>query len=174
MAERVLLTPWCPSTWDCIYQEEITMSNPQNEAVVRRFFDYMSQPNTQSELDQIVTPNWVNNDSSLEAIMGYPFRGIEGARQLHDFFWKPFSDLKLTIESMCSDGEWVAGHFRIHGRNTGDFMGMPATGRNIDITATGMFRCQNGRVLENVVNPDALGMLQQLGVTQLPSQRKAA
>jgi predicted ester cyclase len=150
------------------------VSNPQNEAVVRRFFDLMSQPAVPPDVDQFVAPNWVNNDQSLEAITGYPFRGMEGVKQLHDFFWKPFSDLKLTVENMFSDGDWVACHFRIHGRNTGDLMGMPATGKSMDITATGMFRCQGGKVTENVVNPDALGMLQQLGVIQLPSQRKAA
>lgn len=159
--------------WDFTNREVINVSNPQNEAVVRRLIDLLSQPTVPSDLDQIVTPNWVNNDQALEGVMGYPLRGFEGVKQLHDF-WKPFSDLKLTIENMCSDGEWVACHFRLRGRHTGDFMGMPATGKSMDITATGMFRCQNGKVAENIVNPDALGMLQQLGVIQLPSQRKAA
>lgn len=150
------------------------MSNPHNEAVVRRLFDSMSQPTVPSDLDQLITPSWVNRDQALEGVVGYPFRGYDGFRELHDFFWKPFPDLKMTIEKIFSDGDWVACHVRISGRNTGNFMGMPATGKTVDITATGMFRCENGRVAENLVNPDALGMLQQLGVVQLPSQRKAA
>ena len=94
-------------------------------------------------------------------------------RELYNF-WKPFSDAKVTVESIFSEGDWVASHFRLTGRHTGEFMGMPPTGKSIDITATGMFRFQNGKISENIVNPDALGMLMQLGAIQMPSQRKAA
>jgi hypothetical protein len=38
-----------------------------------------------------------------------------------------------------------------------------------------MFKFQNGKVVENIVNPDALGLLMQLGVVQMPtSERRAA
>ena len=152
------------------------MSNPQNEAAFRRLVDILAQPNapSDSELSQLVTPNWYNNDKTLEGVTGHPLRGYEGFRELHNF-WKPFSDLKLTVENIFSEGDWVACHFRISGRNTREFMGVPPTGKSIDITATGMFKFQNGKVVENIVNPDAFGMLQQLGVVQMPSaQRKAA
>ena len=149
------------------------MSNPQNEAAVRRLIDLLAQPSVPSDLGQFVTPDWVNRDESLEAAMGHPLRGFEGLRELYSV-WKPFSDMKVTIENICSDGQWVACHFRLRGRNTGEFMGMPATGKSIDFAATGMFRCQDGKVAENIVNPDLLSLLQQLGVLQMPSQRKAA
>ncbi len=152
------------------------MSNPQNEAVVRRMIERLTQPNvpSDSELSQLITPNWYNNDKTLEGVTGHPLRGYEGFKELYNF-WRPFSDLKLTVESIFSEGDWVACHFRVSGRNTGDFMGKPPTGKSIDITATGMFKFQNGKVMENIVNPDALGMLMQLGVVQMPSaQRKAA
>ena len=137
--------------------------------------DLLAQPNvpSDSDLSQLVTPNWYNNDKTLEGVTGHPLRGYEGFRELYNF-WKPFSDVKVTVENIFSEGDWVACHFRLSGRNTRDFMGMPPTGKSIDITATGMFKFQNGKVVENVVNPDALGLLQQVGVVQMPSQRKAA
>ena len=153
------------------------MSNSQNEATVRRMIDILTRPNVPSdaELSQMITPDWYNNDKTLEGVTGHPLRGYEGFRELYNF-WRPFSDLKLTVENMFSEGDWVAGHFRVSGRNTRDFMGMPPTGKSIDITATGMWKFQNGKVVENIVNPDALGLLMQVGVVQMPSttQRKAA
>ncbi len=152
------------------------MSNPQNEAVVRRMIDMLTKPNapSDSELSQIITPDWYNNDKTLEGITGHPLRGYEGFRELYNF-WTPFTDLKATIESMFSDGDWVACHMRLTGKNTRDIMGMPPTGKSIDITATGMFKFQNGKAVENQVNPDALGLLMQLGVIHMPTpQRKAA
>ncbi len=151
------------------------MSNPQNEAVVRRMIDILTQPNvpSDSELSQVIAPDWYNNDKTLEGVLGHPLRGYEGFRELYNF-WRPFTDLKPTVESIFSDGDWVACHMRITGRNTRDIMGMPPTGKSIDVTATGMFKLQNGKGVENQVTPDALGMLMQLGVLQMPAQRKAA
>lgn len=151
------------------------MSHPQNEAVLRHMIDILTQPNapSDSELSQLITPDWYNNDKTLEGVTGHPLRGYEGFKELHNF-WTPFSDLKGTIEHIFSDGDWVAIHFQFSGRHTRDFMGMPPTGKSFDITATGMFRFQNGKVSENIVNPDALGLLMQLGAVEMPAQRKAA
>jgi predicted ester cyclase len=152
------------------------VSNPQNEAVLRRMLDILTQPNapSDSELSQLITPDWYNNDKTLEGVTGHPLRGYEGFKELYNF-WTPFSDLKATLEDIFSDGDWVASHFKLSGRHTGDFMGMPPTGKSFEITATGMFKFQNGKVVENIVNPDALGLLMQLGVVQMPtSERRAA
>src|SRR5689334_18798401 len=101
--------------------------------------DMLTQPNppSDSELSQLVTPNWYNNDKALEGVTGHPLRGYEGFRELYNFY-RPFSDAKVTVENIFSDGDWVACHMRIVGKNTRDFVGMPPTGRSIDITATGM------------------------------------
>jgi predicted ester cyclase len=152
------------------------VSNPQNEAVLRRMIDILTQPNapSDSELSQLITPDWYNNDKTLEGVTGHPLRGYEGFKELYNF-WTPFSDLKATLEDIFSDGDWVASHFKLSGKHTRDFMGMPPTGKSFEITATGMFKFQNGKVVENIVNPDALGLLMQLGVVQMPtSERRAA
>ncbi|HEX9016873.1 MAG TPA: ester cyclase [Chloroflexota bacterium] len=151
------------------------MSNSQNEAALKRLMDMLTQPNvpSDSELSQLFTPDWYNNDQALETVVGHPIRGYDGVRELFNF-WKPFTEARVKIEEIFSEGDWVACHFRITGRHTKEFMGMPPTGKTIDMTGTGMFRFQNGKISENIVNPDALGMLMQLGAVQMPSQRKAA
>ncbi|MHB1131074.1 MAG: ester cyclase [Chloroflexota bacterium] len=149
------------------------MSNPQNEALVRRLMNMLTQPYDQKDAEQLVTPNWYNNDRALEGVLGHALRGYEGLKGLHDS-WSGFSDMKVTIEDMFSDGDWVACHFHLQGKHTGNLMGMPATGKTVDITATGMFRFEDGKIAENIVNPDLLTMLQQLGAVPLPAQPKAA
>jgi predicted ester cyclase len=54
------------------------------------------------------------------------------------------------------------------GKNTGSFQGMPPTGKQVEITATGIFRVVEGKLTDNWVNFDALGLLQQLGVVPPP------
>jgi hypothetical protein len=54
--------------------------------------------------------------------------------------------------------------FRLKGTHTGAFMGIPATGKPIDIGAIAIFRVDNGRVAGADGQFDQLGMMRQLGV----------
>jgi predicted ester cyclase len=56
------------------------------------------------------------------------------------------------------------------GTNSGEMMGIPATGRLINVVGTGIFRVVDGKVSDNWVNFDALGMMQQLGVVPMPQR----
>jgi predicted ester cyclase len=140
------------------------MATSENLAVVRRMLDVMISGNT-AELAQIVAPNWTNHDPSLP-----PLQGLEGAKQLATMWLSAFPDMKFTIEDSISEGEKVALRFRLVGKNTGAFMNMPATGKSVDITATGLFRVVNGKLTDNWVNIDALGLMQQLGFVPVPQQ----
>jgi len=56
----------------------------------------------------------------------------------------------------------------IPGTHNGDFMGVPASGRQISVFGVGVFRVADGRVAEFWVSRDRISLLQQLGV--LPVQ----
>jgi predicted ester cyclase len=145
--------------------------NQQCEDNIRRAFEYLGQPSDAIDVSEFFDTNWVNHDPTLP-----PFSGLEGARQLRDFFRKPFSELRIEIEKLVSQGDYVAGHFTVSGKHTGDFMGLAPTNRSFSITGTGLFRCHNGKMAENWVNIDALGLMQQLGIVPMPGQtgQKAA
>jgi steroid delta-isomerase-like uncharacterized protein len=138
------------------------MSPADNLAVVRRMLDVISSGNT-ADLAQIVASNWTNHDPNLP-----PLHGLEGAKQLASMWLTAFPDMKFTIEDSLSEGEKVAMRFRLVGKNTGAFMNMPATGKSVQVTGTGIFRVLNGRLTDNWVNFDALGMMQQLGLVPVP------
>ncbi len=52
---------------------------------------------------------------------------------------------------------------RFRGRHTGDLMGLPASGRSIDIAVMDLFRIVDGRLVEHWALLDNLGMLKQVG-----------
>jgi predicted ester cyclase len=85
-------------------------------------------------------------------------------------FRSALPDGHIEIEDLLAEGDKVATRFRLRGTNTGSFQGMPPTGKAVDITATGIFRVVDGRVADNWVNFDALGLMQQLGVVPAPGQ----
>lgn len=140
------------------------MSTEENKALVQRML-HMFVSGDVSTLDQFITPNWVNHDPSLPPLQGY-----EGFKQLVMLFRSAFPDMQVEFEDMLAEGDKVAGRFRLRGTNTGSFRGIPPTGKAVDITATGIIRVVDGKVTDNWVNVDALGLMQQLGVVPTPGQ----
>ena len=72
------------------------------------------------------------------------------------------------MEDQIADGDKVASRWIARGTNTGAFMGMPPTGKQVTIAGMLIVRVAGGKMVESWVNFDALGMLQQLGVVPAP------
>jgi steroid delta-isomerase-like uncharacterized protein len=76
-----------------------------------------------------------------------------------------FPDLRMQAEDIVANDDKVVARVRLSGTNRGAFMGMPATGRSVDVQLIDMFLFGNdGLVREHWGVLDALSMMQQLGV----------
>jgi predicted ester cyclase len=62
----------------------------------------------------------------------------------------------------------VAARIRFRGTHRGEFMGIPATGREVTFASMEMNRVVGGKVAEHWVLIDMLGLLQQLGAAPAP------
>ena len=100
---------------------------------------------------------------------GLPFEvvGPEGVRQLADALLPGIPDLELPIEDVIAEGEKVLVRLRVRGTHGGELMGIPATGRRIDIAVLDLFQIRDGKLIEHWALLDNLGMLRQLGVTTI-------
>jgi predicted ester cyclase len=65
---------------------------------------------------------------------------------------------------MIGEDDKVVNRWTLHVTHTGEFRGIPATGKRITITGIGIFRfSEDGKVVESWDSLDQLGMLKQLG-----------
>jgi predicted ester cyclase len=76
--------------------------------------------------------------------------------------------MRMTIDDMTADGDRVVLRWTARGTNTGEMMGMPATGKPATVTGIVINRLAAGKIVEGWTNFDALGMMQQLGVIPTP------
>jgi predicted ester cyclase len=143
------------------------MSVEENVALVRRFMDVFGQSDM-TLLDQIVADNWVNHDPSLP-----PLQGKAGARQLVALFQAGFPDVRVTVEDIFGAGDKVAFGFAIDGTNTGSLMDMAPTGKKVHVVGHGIIRVVDGKVTDNWVTADFMGLMQRLGVIPMPGQARA-
>jgi predicted ester cyclase len=79
-----------------------------------------------------------------------------------------FPDLKVTSDFQVAEGDKVVMRWTGTGTHTGELMGIPATGKRIEMTGIGIQRIAGGRIVEEWVESDQMGMMQQLGVVPPP------
>ena len=98
--------------------------------------------------------------------------GLEAGRILLGAFFSAFPDLQYTLEDVMAEGDKVVARATIRGTQTGEFAGIPPTGKPIMISVIDIWRVANGKLVEHWHVLDQLSMLQQLGV--IPSPRPSA
>jgi steroid delta-isomerase-like uncharacterized protein len=129
----------------------------------RRFAEEAINQQRLDMLDELFAPDYTNHG----APPGSP-QGPDGERAFAGMFLAAFPDLQLTIEDVFGCGDKVAARSRFTGTHTGDFMGIPATGKAISVGSMNIFRVRDGKITDNWNQFDMLGLLQQLGV--IPAQ----
>ena len=90
--------------------------------------------------------------------------GVEEMKALMSMFLSAFPDLYSTIDLLVAEENLVVGRHTTTGAHKGDFMGIPATGKQVNFTETHILRIVNGNAVELWGNQDDIGMMQQLGV----------
>ena len=89
----------------------------------------------------------------------------DGVKAFFKAYIAGFPDLRMNVEDVIASGEKVVARFRATGTNTGDFMGMPATGKSVDVQGVDIIRFgDDGKAAEHWGVFDAMAMMQQLGV----------
>lgn len=73
-------------------------------------------------------------------------------------------DRENVLIELTAKGDKVWGIWRVVGTHTGTLYGIPATHRPIDVIEVGLWRCQDGLIVEAWYFGDDLGLVRQLGV----------
>ena len=85
-----------------------------------------------------------------------------------NMFYSAFPDLKVTVNQLVAERDLMVGHMTTKGTQTGEFMGIPASGKKISIAEMNMVRIANGKAVERWGQANAMAMMRQLGV--IPEQ----
>jgi steroid delta-isomerase-like uncharacterized protein len=96
-------------------------------------------------------------------------RGPEGYRKFFSAMREAFPDLNVAPETMMADEESLAFAYTMTGTHRGSLMGIPPTGKKMRIRGVQISKFRDGKMVERWGSSDQLGMLQELGVTQLPT-----
>jgi steroid delta-isomerase-like uncharacterized protein len=105
-----------------------------------------------------------------EDMVWYGPAGIGTKRGLKDFqenhqrpFLHAFSDKHATDDIRIAEGEYVAATGYQYATHTGDYLGLPASGKRVKIRYMDFWRVEGDKLVENWVLIDILDFLEQLG-----------
>jgi steroid delta-isomerase-like uncharacterized protein len=95
--------------------------------------------------------------------------GIDAAKEFYANYITGFSNVEFTIVNIFGQDDNLVKHWNFKGTHTGDFFGIPATGRTVDIDGTTLVIMKNGKIAQEQDFFDNMVFLQQLGIVSSPN-----
>ncbi|HQU55318.1 MAG TPA: ester cyclase [Saprospiraceae bacterium] len=92
--------------------------------------------------------------------------GIDGFKAYYNNYLTGFSEVTFTILDAFGQGDKIVKHWRFQGKHTGDFFGIPPTGKIVDVEGVTLVKMKDGKIAQEQDFFDNLVFYQQLGLTE--------
>jgi predicted ester cyclase len=89
--------------------------------------------------------------------------GADAVKQIVTMFRTGFPDLKIVIEELIGEGDWIAARATTHGTHQGTIFGIAPTGKTIAVSGLTMVKIVDGKLTESWVKNDIASLMAQLG-----------
>lgn len=107
-------------------------------------------------IDEVISPRIDEHQQGMGP-------GPEGVKGAITYLRSVFPDFTLTIEDLTTDGDKVWARLRARGTHRGGpHMGLPPTGRRIEIDVFDLCRFEDGKMVEHWGVPDRFALMEQL------------
>jgi predicted ester cyclase len=143
----------------------VVMSEERNAATYRRWFDEGCSQGNVDLADELYSPDYVTHS------LGPNFAPtLDGLKLFIRALREGIPDLRCPVEEVVAERDRVAGRFSLRGTHNGTLLGIPATGKRVDVGVMVIARFdERGKWIEDWTSWDQLGLLQQLGVMPAPA-----
>lgn len=114
-----------------------------NIALVKRFFKTVWDLRRPDDIKESVSPDSVSHyDHDV-------IKGFENWKEsIYEVFIKGIPDITFEIEVIIADGDNVSTQWNLHGVNSGEFYGMPPSGKPVNFRGMSWFKIRNGIIME--------------------------
>jgi steroid delta-isomerase-like uncharacterized protein len=128
------------------------------EMAQRWYSEVMSEGKTEV-IDELCAPNFLDHD---------PLPGttadLAGLKDFVAQIRAAFPDMQVTVEDMIAEGDRLAVRSTMHGTHEGDFMGIPGSGKKVEVSNYDFVRFENDQAAEHWGVIDSAALMEQLGM----------
>jgi steroid delta-isomerase-like uncharacterized protein len=139
------------------------MSSEANKAVVRRFLESVINQGDLGAAGELCAADLAWHGGSVGE-----YHDLAAFQQGLAPFFTAFPDLRVEVEDMLADGDRVVARYTWRGTQRGEFFGIAATGRSVEVAGTSIYRLEDGKIAEEWWLEDMLGLMRQLGALPAP------
>ena len=139
----------------------------QNKDIARRIYEEVINKRDLDVLEEVVRPDYIEHDP-----LPGQREGLDGIRDRYRMLIEGL-DPHFTIEDVIAEGDRVVVRWTNAGIHSGEFLGIPATGRPFEFAGIDIYRIENDRMAEHWHVVDQLTLLQQLGLIPVPENASA-
>lgn len=141
------------------------MGAESNKDIVRRVIEEPWRGNM-DVIDQFIADDYIGYDPSQPE----PMQGPQGVKEFIRTYMDAFRDARVTVDAIFGDGDFVATRWNGRGIHEGELQGIAPTGKEATVTGITISRLADGKIVEEWLNWDTLGLLVQLGAIPEPAR----
>ena len=131
----------------------------ENKALIRRFVSEVINKANIDAIDEFVSPDFIE----LDPLPGQE-HGREGLKEKVSTMLEAFPGQQWVIQEQIAEGDKVVTRFMWAGTHQKEFLGVPATGKDVIVSGIEIDRVVNGQLVESQLLMDIMGLMLQLGV----------
>ena len=127
------------------------MSTEDNKALVRRYLAALSGKDKPASMvnQYVADEDQLLKQHIADAEVGFP-------------------RYEMIMEDLVGEEDKVVVRFTMRATHQGAFMGIPATGKQVNVPGIIIYRLADGKIVEHWLQMDAVALLQQVGAMPTP------
>lgn len=135
------------------------MTSEENKKFMSYFIEEVINKKNVNATDALVSEGFIEH-------VPFPGQqpGREGLKFVLNAMFTAFPDMSWTVNEQIAEGEKVVTRFTWTGTHKGEFMGIPATEKRVEVWGVVIDVVRNNLFSESRIIMDNVGLLQQLGV----------
>lgn len=133
------------------------MSVQEHKALAERLVEEALNRGNLNITDELFTDDFVDHQGGLG-----PTGGRDAAKQFVTGLRTAFPDVQFEVTRLVAEGDFVVLHLVARATHSGDFQGIPPTGKSVEWAGIGILRFAEGKVAERWNVTDLAGLMQQI------------
>ncbi|MGA7241624.1 MAG: ester cyclase [Terracidiphilus sp.] len=134
-----------------------------NKEIIRAFMEEVLNQGRFERMNDLVKEDFIE----LDPLPGQQ-AGREGLKAVLMQMKSAFPDIHWVIQETISEGDKVVTRFTWSGTHRNTFLGIPATGKPVEVKGVVIDRLEAGKMADSRILMDTLGLMQQLGILPAP------
>lgn len=133
--------------------------NEHDKQLIHRSHDEVMAAGHLELIPEIYAENFENFSGGTPDFLRY---GRSAMEKRYSFLRASFTEMEIVANTQLVEGDLVGVHWTWRAKHTGDFLGIPATGVNVEIDGIDVVRIENGYIAAAWIVQDNAGLMAQL------------